>query len=71
MRRARMLELLIALDFVRDYREKTLEPNGLVKPMRLGRSGDHREVASNASAPEARPARRRLGALVPRRHAAF
>lgn len=65
-----MLELLIALDFVRDYREKTLEPNGLVKPMRLGRSGDRREVAPKASAPEARPARGRLGALVPRRHTA-
>jgi hypothetical protein len=65
-----MLEMLIALDFVRDYRQKTLEPTGLVKPIRLDNRKARLGDARTASARQASPARRRLGTLVPRRHAA-
>ncbi len=65
-----MLEMLLALDFVREYRQKTFEANGLVRPMRLGGSDERREKARAASPLAARPAGGRLRALVPRRHAA-
>jgi hypothetical protein len=63
-----MLEMLVALDFVRDYRDRTFEANGLVKPMRPAPTAKRDREATAAPPPATRS--NRLAALALRRSAA-